>query len=138
MNYKYCKRCQKIYEFNGNQFCADCINQIDDYVVKIRDYIAENPNANIFMLRDELEIPEKDILYLIKENRIEVSEKEAESISRQCAKCGKPVLGERYCNDCKNEIAATMLQATQTLQAKMRNADNRKAGVLNTIHQKEK
>jgi bifunctional DNA-binding transcriptional regulator/antitoxin component of YhaV-PrlF toxin-antitoxin module len=110
---------------------------LDDYVMQIRDYIAEHPGRNIISIRDDLGIPEKDILYLIKEKRIELVQDDDESPSNGvCARCGKPVLMEKYCRECKEEMALTMMNVSNELKAKIQSNANKRQGVMNALHDK--
>jgi len=110
---------------------------MDDYVMQIKEYIAEHPVVNIVKIREDLKINERDLLYLIKEKRIELK---AESLSGlencTCVKCGKPTLGEKYCNDCKNEMAQSMMDASENLKQKIEKSMKSK-GVVTALRDKQ-
>ncbi len=138
MDYKYCKRCNKLYNYGTDRFCTDCLKAMDDTVLRIRDYLDENPGANVVSIRDELDIPEKDILFLIKEKRIEFTQIDTSSIRGNCAKCGKPVIAEKYCRECKEKMSQEMLNVTNKMREDIQNVADKNKGVMNALHDKLK
>ncbi len=140
MDFKYCKRCGNIYLAKaGKLFCNDCLDEFERYVTRIRDFIYEHPDTSISYLCDELDISEKDILYLIRENRIELTPKDGDlkGARKVCVRCGKPSLTEKYCRECKAELAKKMMGATENMRSKMPNGDELdRAGVMNRLYDK--
>lgn len=134
MDYKYCKRCKKLYTFNGNKLCQDCIRELDDIVVEIKNYLADNPVANVMKICKELEVDEKDILYLMREQRIELTQIDVSKLGFACASCGEPTLGEKYCKNCKEKMSEEMLGATQAIKGRMSEKGKKVISVVNTLH----
>lgn len=134
MEYKYCKRCKKLFTSNGNKLCTECIRELDDIVVEIKEYIADNPRANVMSICRELDIEEKDILYLMREQRIELTQVNPDKLGFVCATCGEPTLGEKYCKQCKEKMSAEMLGATEAIKGNIANQNKRVASVLDVLH----
>lgn len=134
MDYKYCKRCKKLFTSNGNKMCQECIRELDDIVTEIKNYISDNPRANVMVLRRELDIDEKDILYLIREQRIELTQVDADKLGFVCASCGEPTLGEKYCRNCKEKMSEQLLGATEAIKGSITNQNKKVVSVVNTLH----
>ncbi|MCH5185064.1 MAG: hypothetical protein J1F64_02960 [Oscillospiraceae bacterium] len=133
-NYKYCRRCGKLYVDKGVNMCSECSSELDNMVSLIRDYISEHPGTGMIQIRDDLEISEKDILFLIKEERIEFAGSDVGTSDGVCAKCGKPVLMEKYCRECKEQMTQTMLDASDKIKKNIDANAKHTVGVLDALH----
>lgn len=133
MDYKYCKRCGKLYNYNGSKICHECVKALDDVVFDIKNYLSENPSANVMNICKNLEIDEKDILYLIREQRIELTQIDLDKVGVVCAKCGKPTLGEKYCRECKEKMSEDLLGATEKIRENIVSTSKKSVGVVNTL-----
>lgn len=62
MNIKNCKKCGKIYSYDGFDNCYTCRNEENDMYQKVREYIYDNSNADINKVSQATEVPKKKIL----------------------------------------------------------------------------
>lgn len=137
MDYKYCKRCGKLYNYTGSRICRECIKALDDIVFEIKNYLAENPNSNVMSICRNLEIDEKDILYLIREQRIELTHVDMASIGSICASCGEPTTDGKYCRKCREKMSEDLLSAKEKVEGNIVNTGKKNVSVLNMLHRND-
>lgn len=112
MEIRHCRRCRKIYTYGTIEYCSDCLTEFDEIINKIRDYIYDNPNANIYNICEGTGVDERDVLYLIRVGRLVLSEKLK---LFKCEKCGVSISSERYCDSCKQEISKTLNSVAESI-----------------------
>ena len=79
--------------------------------VKVRDYIWDNPKANVKEVSDETGVEEKIILEFLREGRIELT---TESIGFSCERCNTPIKSGRYCDSCAKKMATELKKGLST------------------------
>ena len=47
MDVRNCKNCGKLFQFVGKPICPACNKKLEDKFFEVRDYIYENPTANM-------------------------------------------------------------------------------------------
>ena len=97
MDVRNCKNCGKLFQFVGKPICPACNKKLED-----RDYIYENPTANMGKVSEEMDVPIQQIKKWVREERLAFSKDSGITIS--CEKCGKPILTGRFCKECKNSM----------------------------------
>lgn len=122
LSIKYCKLCGKPFNFKVTQYCNPCLKEIDRAFEKCRDYLDKNKYVTIKELAEKVEVNEKIILLLLKEERLSL---EAPT-DLTCEYCGAPIKSGRYCMDCTvrkhnefNEIKAIYKKELTPNQQKM-------------------
>jgi len=100
MDFKYCKRCGKIFRFYKSYYCPECLDEIDREFEKVRNYIYNNPRANITIISENTGVDEKVILEFLREGRLVLSS----NAGLKCEKCGAPIETGRLCDDCKWQL----------------------------------
>ncbi|MCX7714798.1 MAG: MerR family transcriptional regulator [Clostridia bacterium] len=132
MDYRYCKRCNKLYVFGNMQLCNNCLQEIDKSVSVIRKYLEENPGSNICVLSQNTGVPEKDILYLLREGRLVFSDLQ---ITLYCERCGKPISEGKYCGECKRDLENLLSKTSQSmLEGKMKKEEKSKGDLIKGIN----
>ncbi len=99
MEYKYCERCKKLYTVGTLKICSECMKELDECVKTIKEYLNDHPRANINTISKETEVSERDIFYLLKNERLELV-----NAQLVCDKCGAPIEHGRYCAECQEEM----------------------------------
>ena len=102
MDVRNCKKCGKLFNFNGDALCPMCQKEMEDKFFEVRDYIYANPTANMSMVAEENDIPIQQIKKWVRQERLTFS-KDA-GISIDCESCGRPILTGRYCKECKGKM----------------------------------
>ena len=103
MDLRPCRRCKKIFIYNGNALCPACVQELDDMFVCVRNYIYEHPMDSMAQICENTGVEEAAILQMLREGRLSTSQDHSGLIN--CEKCGSPVSSGKYCDDCKLEMA---------------------------------
>jgi methionyl-tRNA synthetase len=68
-----------------------------------KQYIKDNPGANIQKVADDTEVSVKMIKQWVREERLTFAEGSAVGI--ECEACGANILTGRFCNNCKQSLS---------------------------------
>ncbi len=121
-----CERCNTIYKYGNNKICNKCIGEIDEIMRRVREYLEENKNADVSTLSKELDVSEKDIFYLLREERLSLV---GEGKGLTCKRCGKGIESGSYCDVCikqmKSEFQAA---ASEFKESKLKTDDSPNLG----------
>ena len=111
MDLRNCKMCGNIYQHVNLPYCHRCIKKWEEMFVKVRDYIWDNPKANITEVSEETGVDEKIVLEFLRAGRIELRE---ESTGLPCERCGAPIKTGRYCEECARELEVELKRGLST------------------------
>ncbi|MFA5675334.1 MAG: hypothetical protein WDA65_02315 [Christensenellales bacterium] len=98
---KQCRICNKLFYSFGANNCPDCTERMERDFEKVRDYIYENPNANVVEISQETGVSEKVILSYLKEGRLTIAENNGMLL---CEKCNRSISTGRYCKECSRML----------------------------------
>lgn len=113
MDIRQCKRCNKIYNYYGNPKCPECLHELDDIFVKVRDLLYKNPNTGIDELCDETGAEPGDVAGWLREGRLILGGDSAKLLT--CQACGTPIHAGRYCDRCSGNLAKKIGDSVSTL-----------------------
>ena len=102
MDVRNCKKCGKLFNYDGDALCPLCVKEMEDKFYEVRDYIRENPSAPMPVVAEENDVPIQQIKKWIRQERLTFSKDSGVSID--CESCGKPILTGRYCRECKGKM----------------------------------
>ena len=106
MNVQTCQRCTKLFRQVRSPFCADCLDLIEMEFESIRDYLRAHPRATIAQGAAETGVPEKSILFLIREGRLTFG---VPGTSLRCERCGTLIHDGRFCSKCVGGLRSEFL-----------------------------
>jgi len=109
MNIKNCVRCGRIYVYDGYSLCIDCRRADEEDFNKVKEYLDENPGANVMEVSEATGVETKKIIQFLREGRLEV--KDETNLILDCERCGKPIKTGRFCEKCSKEMEKEMLTA---------------------------
>ena len=116
MDVRNCRNCGRMFNYlGGPSICPICRESAEKSFEKVRDYIRENPHANIQQISDECEVSVQQINQWVREERLEFSKDSP--IMLECENCGDPIRSGRYCEKCKNSMANNLTSAFKKEQA---------------------
>jgi hypothetical protein len=98
---KNCRRCGKVYIFNGSTICKDCMIGMDQYLDKIRDYLLRNPDSDIDTISNDTGIDTKIILQLLRDGRLQYKGRSRLT----CRTCGETIDTGYYCEKCQQVLS---------------------------------
>ena len=102
MDVRNCKKCKKLFNYDGDPLCPTCAKEMEDKFYEVRDYIYKNPTASMSMVAEENEIPIQQIKKWVRQERLIFSKDSG--ISIDCESCGRPILTGRYCKECQKKM----------------------------------
>jgi len=104
VNIRNCKECGKLFQYDGiSKLCYQCRKKDDEDFIRVREYVYENPGANIMTVADETGVSEDKILRYLREGRLEIVG-DNPGLVLDCERCGKAIRTGRYCDECAREI----------------------------------
>ena len=103
---KQCKQCGRLFESFGESLCSRCIAELEDLYTKVKDYVYDHPDANVFDVSKETGVPEKTVLEFLREGKLSMNAAELE-----CEECGKSISTGRLCSECKNKLENVLMSA---------------------------
>ncbi len=111
MDVRTCRGCGRLYNYLGQSTpaCPNCMKELEEKFEKCREYIKNNPGANIQKVADETEVTVKMIKQWVREERLEFTE--GSTIGIECENCGKSILTGRFCAECKNKLQQNLSNA---------------------------
>lgn len=125
MDVKVCKVCKKMFQYiAGAEICPNCRRKEEELFQKVKDYLRENPGADMIEVNEATEVSVSLIEKFLREGRLQVS---ADSpIALACERCGRRIMTGRLCIECKKQIAGDLDEMKKSLAETYRN-DNRGA-----------
>ncbi len=110
MEVKTCKKCGSLFNYlSGPPFCQACKDEIEKQFRQVKEYIRENSGANIQEICEANDVTQKQLRQWIREERLEFAENSP--VQMNCESCGKSIRTGRYCDACKNNMAANLTSA---------------------------
>ncbi|WP_425448020.1 TIGR03826 family flagellar region protein [Dethiothermospora halolimnae] len=103
MELKNCKKCGRIYAYDGYDSCSRCRQSDEEEFRRVKEYIYEHPGATIHEVSEETEVSKNKILKFLRAGRLEIKGDDANLIL-DCERCGKSIKTGRFCNQCTAEM----------------------------------
>jgi len=98
---KQCKRCKRVFQSVGAAFCPECVIEMEEEFDKVRKYLYEHSNANVFEIVQETGVKERTVLSFLKEGRLSIKNNQG---FLTCERCGVSIESGRFCKKCENDI----------------------------------
>lgn len=136
MNIKNCTRCGKIYNYDGFKICYNCRKGDEQDFVKIKEYLNENPGANISDVSEATEVDTKKIIEFLKEGRVEIAE--GGNLILECEKCGVSIRTGRFCDKCTSGLQRELGQVVSSARAENKIIQKKEADKFRVIDRYEK
>ena len=112
MEVKQCEFCRVPFQSAGNRVCNDCFKKLDEDFIMVREYLYEHDRAGIEEVSEATGVSRKNIMYLLKEERLIVGDDDGSSGGiLTCESCKKPINTGRICAGCKKEVLTAIRQS---------------------------
>jgi len=118
MDIRSCRNCGKIFQFRGGYNCPDCVREIDELFVKVRDFMYRNPSAGIEAICEGTGATVDMMMEWMREGRL-ITTSGAGSLLK-CTKCGTSIDTGQMCAKCAGEFMSQVSSASQELDAVLR------------------
>lgn len=107
MNVINCRHCGKMFNALGREkICPSCARKLEDKFQEVRQYLRENPKAQLDVIAKDNDVSVKQIKQWVREERLVFSEDSMVGV--ECEKCGKMIRSGRFCEACKGSLANTL------------------------------
>ena len=103
MDVRNCKKCGKVFAYNGHNLCPQCKKNEEEEFKIVKEYIYENPGADIQLVSQETGVEVKKILRYLREGKLEIREGNGNLIL-DCERCGTSIKTGRFCERCTAEV----------------------------------
>lgn len=105
MEVRNCKNCGRLYNYIGGVYrlCPDCMKKLEEKFQEVKQYIEDNPRADMRDISEQCDVSTRQIEQWIREERLSFSEDSPIGIA--CEVCGATIRTGRYCEKCKNDMA---------------------------------
>lgn len=109
---KNCSKCGRMFAAEGSQkFCSRCRNDDDENFKKVREYVYDNPDANIPEVSEATEVDEEAILRFLRMGKLILK---GDGMGLDCERCGKSISSGRFCDTCVREMKSEFGKAFGT------------------------
>ncbi|MCR5331832.1 MAG: flagellar protein [Lachnospiraceae bacterium] len=104
MEVRSCRSCGKLYNYLGRTtpVCPNCMKLLEEKFQVVKEYIRDNPGANIQKVSDATEVSVKIIKQWVREERLSFAE--GSGVGLECESCGANILTGRFCANCKGKV----------------------------------
>ncbi|HYH03699.1 MAG TPA: MerR family transcriptional regulator, partial [Bacillota bacterium] len=116
MEIRNCRRCGKIYQYNGGYICNNCIRQEEEDFQKVKQDVIDNPGATPIEVSDRTGVELKVITRFLREGRLESEDFEIEEGALECENCRRPIKSGRFCERCASILQQEFKKAAQSLE----------------------
>lgn len=106
MDVRNCKRCGKIYNYDGFRLCPTCRREDEEDFVKVKEYIYDHPKANISEVSEGTEVDPEKIIEFLRQDRLEIAD--GGNLILECEICSVSIKSGRFCNKCKHDLEKEM------------------------------
>lgn len=104
MDVRNCSKCGRLFNYIcGQSICDACKERLEDDFQRVKDYIWENPKANMQDICEVNDVTTNQIRQWIREERLQLTPDSP--VQLQCENCGNNILTGRFCQECKNKMA---------------------------------
>jgi len=111
MELRNCPECGRVFAYIDINLCPACKKKDEENLVKVKEYLSENPHIGILELAEAVDVEEDRIMRWIREGRIEGKKFPGMKVS--CERCGRPIQEGRFCIKCSNELAKGFSSLTE-------------------------
>lgn len=135
MNVRNCTRCGRIYNYDGFKICPTCRRGDEEDFQKVKDYLYENPGANIQEVHEATEIESSKIIDFLREGRLEIGD--GSNLILECEKCGTSIRTGRFCDRCASGLQKELGSVIEASRPSTKMAESEK-GKFRIIDRYEK
>ncbi|MBR4515598.1 MAG: flagellar protein [Lachnospiraceae bacterium] len=102
-----CRNCKKLFNYvTGEKICPKCKEELEEKFQVVKEYIRDNPGANVDQVADECEVTVKQIKKWVREARLTFADDSL--IGLECERCGRMIHCGRFCTQCAGGLEEAM------------------------------
>ena len=132
MEIRQCERCSKLFHYRGNRNCPDCVRELDDIFLKVRNFLDDNPKASVEDVCEAIDADEEDVLGWLREGRLILSRDNNPLLT--CQLCRAPIQSGRYCEVCAIKVVGQLERTSQYFEEDKTAKNNRNDDKHKRVH----
>lgn len=136
MDIRNCKKCGKIYTYDGLPTCRECRKEQEESFKKVKEYLHEFPGASVAEVESSTGVEAKDIMDFLRQGRLEMDP--SSSITLSCERCGAKILTGRFCEKCSHEMESGFRGTYQQQKTASKQVKNNKEMGLSVIERRKR
>ena len=126
MSIANCARCSRMYQkISGNKICPDCLQAEEDAFRLVRDYLDQNPGADMPTVSEATGVDEPMILRLVQLGRLASLGDLVKNLRVECRQCSRPVISGKFCPECTEEMGQALKDSARSLLDSSRDASSK-------------
>lgn len=122
MDVKNCRKCGKIYAYDGHKVCSSCRKEEEEEFQKVKGYLYDNPDSTVQEISSETGISVHKIMRYLREGRLQLRGDNHNAIL-DCERCGKSINTGRYCDKCADDLKKEFESVSSTKGEKSKKSD---------------
>ncbi|HEY8463334.1 MAG TPA: MerR family transcriptional regulator [Bacillota bacterium] len=115
MDIRNCRRCGRIYQYNGRYICNNCLRQEEEDFQKVKQDLIDHPGSSLLDVSERTGVELKVITRFLREGRLETEDFELETGELQCENCQRPIKAGRFCDRCAALLEQEFKKAVQNM-----------------------
>lgn len=112
MSLANCAGCGKLFNRTVRDICPECVKEEDRVFGLVKEHLRHHPQATVGEVARGLDIPEEQVLRLMKSGRVMV----AAGFAYPCESCGAPIREGQFCVRCAEELKLSMKEVVRELK----------------------
>ena len=124
---KSCPVCGRPYVEMGRKMCRECYEKEEAMEREVIHYVREHPRASAEEVMEAVGVPASLIRRMIREGHFV---DENFKIDYPCARCGRPIIKGKLCQDCLAKLHNGIKRVTKELRIKQVEEESRIKGMF--------
>lgn len=110
MEVRNCKGCGRLFNYlQGPYLCSACVADLENKFQQVKEYLHENPKAQMNQIAEDNEVSVKQIKQWVREERLTFTQES--QITLECENCGTSILTGKFCDKCRSALQSQFSDA---------------------------
>jgi len=105
MDIRNCKHCNRLFQYQSSKYCPNCVIEMDQVFIKVREYIYDYPNSTVVEVSENTGVDTEIIMEFLREGKLELKEA---TMLLECKSCGKAIKTGVMCKECLSRFETEM------------------------------
>ena len=132
MDIKNCRKCGKIFAYDGHKTCRSCRKVEEEEFQKVKGYIYENPGTTVQEISKETEVSVQKIMRYLREGRLLLTD-DNQNLVLDCERCGKSIKTGKYCDGCVEALEKGFKGISSTKNGKTKKYNKNKMYIADRL-----
>ncbi|MBL4890103.1 MAG: hypothetical protein JKX97_08815 [Candidatus Lindowbacteria bacterium] len=110
-----CPKCGEVFPKERHDLCPLCIKKEQQQLSILKNYLSENPEAELKELVQVTGIAEEVIQTYVRTNRL-MSIEESPALQIKCEECGVEIMTGRFCRECREKFSNALNASVSSIK----------------------